>query len=223
MRVDATTGTRTLLSDFGDATQGPMGTPQDVTVVPGVPTTTTTTTLPSLCGATPSTGCQPALGQKSKLTLKNSPTDGKDRLAWSWVSSAAVPDADFADPVTGTTDYTLCLYDPGGRRLEATAPAGGTCGTKPCWRRTSSSFAYRDKLLDPDGLAKIGLKPAVVAGKAKIKVTGKGGGNLRMPGLPLTTPVRVQLLRRFTPTCWEATFSTSTRNDAEIFKASSDP
>jgi hypothetical protein len=61
-----------------------------------------------------------------------------------------------------------------------------------------------------------------VPGKAKIKAKGRGG-TLRMPGWPLSTPVRLQLLRRFTPTCWEATFSTSTRNDGEVLKARSDP
>jgi hypothetical protein len=200
-----------------------------VAVVPGTPTTTltsttsttTTTTLPSLCDPTPQTGCQPALGGKSKLTLKNSATDAKDRLAWSWVSSAAVSDAEFADPVTGTNDYALCVYDAGGRRLDATAPAGGTCGTKPCWKRTTSSFVYADKLLDPDGLLRIVLKPGA-AGNARIAVKGKRG-TLGMPVLPLTTPVRVQLLRGFTPTCWEATFTATTRNDSEVLKARSDP
>jgi len=59
------------------------------------------------------------------------------------------------------------------------------------------------------------------AGKGKIKVKGKGD-NLSLPTLPLATPVRVQLVHT-TPNCWEATFSASTRNDGEIFKASSDP
>jgi hypothetical protein len=44
-----------------------------------------------------------------------------------------------------------------------------------------------------------------------------------MAALPLPTPVRVQVLRRFTPTCWEATFGMPSRNDAEVFKAKSDP
>ncbi len=115
------------------------------------------------------------------------------------------------------------MYDQSGRLLEATAPAGGTCGTKPCWKRTkSSSFVYPDKLFDPDGLAKVVLEPGAAAGKGKIKVKGKGA-NLRMPGFPVTTPVRVQVLRRFTPTCWEATFGTAARNDTEVFKARSDP
>jgi CSLREA domain-containing protein len=185
-------------------------------------TSTTTTTLPALCSTAPQAGCQPALGEKAKLTLKNSSDDAKDRLSWSWTSSAAVPAADFENPVEGANDYTLCLYDQTRFLVGAAAPAGGTCGTRPCWKRTgSSTLVYRDKLLDPDGLEKIVLKPGASAGKAKIAVNGKGA-NLALPALGLTTPVRVQLLRSMS-TCWEATFSAASRNDAEAFKARSDP
>ena len=122
----------------------------------------------------------------------------------------------------GANDYTVCPYDQTGFLLGAAAPAGGTCGTRPCWKRTrSSSLVYRDKLLDPDGLEKVVLKPGASAGQAKITVKGKGA-KLALPALALTTPVRVQVLRSGA-TCWEATFSAASRNDAEVFKARSDP
>jgi hypothetical protein len=137
--------------------------------------TSTTTTVPSPCGTTPQCGCQPALETKANLTLKDSSNDAKDQLSWSWASSAAVPEADFEDPVTGRNDDTICISDGSGRRLEATAPAGGVCGTKPCWKKTrSSGFVYTDKLLDPDGLGKVVLEPGSAAGKSRIKVQGKG-------------------------------------------------
>jgi hypothetical protein len=79
-----------------------------------------------------------------------------------------------------------------------------------------------DALLDPDGLRKVVLKAGVAAGKARTSVTGKGA-NLSMSTLPLTLPVRVQLTRDLTPTCWDATFSTSSRNTAAVFTAKSDP
>lgn len=57
-------------------------------------------------------------------------------------------------------------------------------------------------------------------------VTGKGA-RLQVPPqplpLPLTLPVRVQLTRDLTTTCWDATFSTSSRNTATTFTARSDP
>jgi CSLREA domain-containing protein len=189
-------------------------------------TSTSTTTTTTICGPAPRTDCQPALGEKSKLTLKKLPGDAKDSLSWSWPSSAAVPAADFQDPVNGPTDYIVCVYDQAGRRLESKAPFGGTCGTKPCWKRTASGkIIYSDKLLDPDGILKLVLKPGPAAGKARIQLKGKGA-NLRMPGFPLTTPVRLQLLRHtfnITQSCWDANFSTSTHSDGERFSARSDP
>src|SRR5262249_23963412 len=150
------------------------------------------------------------------------PDTAKQRLSWKWVSSAAVPEADFEDPVTGGNGYTLCVYDQLGRRVDAAAPAGGICGRKPCWKQTSSGFDYNDPLLDPDGLRKVVLKAGAAAAKARITVTGKGA-SLRMSTLPLTLPVRVQLTRDLTTTCWVATFSTSSRNTTATFTARSDP
>ena len=50
------------------------------------------------------------------------------------------------------------------------------------------------------------------------------GGNLDMPALPLAARCACSSCGSAQdPTCWEATFSTSTRNDAEVFKARSDP
>jgi CSLREA domain-containing protein len=189
-------------------------------------TTTASTTTTTLCAPAPQAGCQPALAQKSKLTLKNLADDTKDRLSWSWTSSDAVLHASFDDPVAGPIDYVVCLYDQGGLKLDAKAPAGGTCGTKPCWKRTASfKLVYTDKLLHPDGLLKVVLKPGSAAGKAKITVKGKGA-NLGMPALPLATPVRMQILRhvgQFPIGCWDASFDTSSRNDVQQFSARSDP
>jgi CSLREA domain-containing protein len=178
--------------------------------------------LTTICSPAPQGRCQPALSEKSKLSLKNSPDDRKNRLTWLWTSSASVELFDFQDPVSGANDYALCLYDQSGRRLAAAAPAGGLCPTKPCWKQTSSGFSYTDKQLDPDSLKKVVLKEGPT-GKAKITVKG-AGANLDMPALPLAAPVLVQLVRLGAgPACWEATFSTSTRNDAEVFRARSDP
>ena len=45
---------------------------------------------------------------------------------------------------------------------------------------------------------------------------------LHIPALPLTTPVRVQLVRTGSPVCWEATYSAPTKNDSTEFKGKSD-
>jgi CSLREA domain-containing protein len=186
---------------------------------------TDTATTPPTCPRLPRGDCQPALGERSRLALKSVTADhSKDKLSWSWIGSAPVTAGDFGDPVGGATSYALCLYDGDGfpRLRVSMAPAGETCGKAPCWKATSSGFLYADPLLHPDGLKKIVLTAGAVAGKARITVKGKGA-NLGL-SLPLAAPVRVQLVHNGgAPTCWDATFSTSSGNHGEIFNARSDP
>ena len=169
----------------------------------------------TICGPAPRGGCQPALSAKSNLSLKNSPDDGKDRLTWRWTSSASVDVSDFQDPVSGTNDYALCVYDQGGRRLAATAPAGGMCGTKPCWKQTSSGFSYTDKQLDPDGLRRV----AAQGGHGR-QGEDHGEGDGRQ--LAHASARARHPCARAAPAAWrhtqllEATFNTSTRNDARL-------
>jgi hypothetical protein len=180
-----------------------------------------------VCGPTPVSGCQPSAAQTARLLLSNA----KNGLAWTWVSSGAVTVGDFSNygPPGDTTEYLLCLYDASGERLSAEA-AAGMCGTKPCWTSNAlhaspsgariSGFKYFNQSSTPDGLTKITLQ-ARSAGRAKIRVKG-GGSNLDLPALPLTTPVRVQLRRSGSSTCWDATYSAASTNTASEFKAKSD-
>ena len=73
----------------------PVGARCDIGAFEGSVTTTSTTstTTTTLCPAAPSSGCQPALGGKARLTLKGSLDTRKQRLSWKWASSAAVPEA----------------------------------------------------------------------------------------------------------------------------------
>jgi len=188
---------------------------------------TDTMTTPPTCTPLPRGDCQPALGERSKLTLNSVAADHtKDTLSWSWVGSAPVAVSDFADPAGGAASYAFCLYDGNGLpRLRALrAPAGGTCGKGPCWRSTSSGFTYTDPLLDPDGLKKLVLTAGALAGKARIRVKGKGANlGLPLPPSPLTVPVRVQLVHSGgVAICWDATFSMSIHRGG-FFTARSDP
>jgi len=123
-----------------------------------------------------------------------------------------------------STGYALCLYD-GNDNLMATAqaPAGGTCNAgspRPCWRENPKGYRYTDKDLTPNGLQQILLK-AGPAGSALVKVKGKGA-LLPDPTLPVSTlPVKVQLVNG-AGRCWQATFSTTLRNDGQQFKARGD-
>ncbi|MEB2284500.1 MAG: hypothetical protein B6D46_03135 [Polyangiaceae bacterium UTPRO1] len=176
-----------------------------------------------VCGPTPQAGCRgPAVaGKGGTLKLVDKSPDKKDQLNWKYVKGAATTLADFGDPLTAT-DYTLCVYDASARPqpiLFARAPAGGTCGKKPCWKAIKGGFKYNDKLYTPDGLQQLLLKSGP-ATKTKILVKGKGA-DLPMPALPLTTAVTVQL-KNAAGVCWEARYSAAQKNFAEQFRAKAD-
>jgi hypothetical protein len=127
--------------------------------------------------------------------------------------------AEFGDPLA-TDDYALCVYDGSATLLlRATAPAGGTCGSRACWKaKGTTGLGYKDPLRDPDGVDKITLK-AGAATKAKVQVSMKGSGvplpALGSLGLPLQAQVQGEQ-----GTCWEASFGPAgvIRNDASAFK-----
>jgi hypothetical protein len=181
-----------------------------------------TTDCRFLCGPTPQAGCRaPAQPLKGTVTLKDRSPDKKDALNWKYIKGAATTVADFGDPLT-STDYTFCVYDQSATAqpiLLAHVPAGGTCGTKPCWKAIKGGFKYNDKLFTPDGVQQVLLKSGV-ATKAKILVKGKGV-DLPMPTLPLTPTVTVQL-KSETGVCWEARYSNPQKNLAEQFRAKAD-
>jgi uncharacterized delta-60 repeat protein len=175
---------------------------------------------PGACTAAPRASCKtPAVAGKSVLKLRDRPLDRSDSLTWSWSKGGATTLADLGDPLT-TTAWALCLYDGAGVLVfEATAPAAGTCGTKPCWRATKSGFRRKDRTGAAEGLRAHVLK-AGDAGKAKATVRGKGE-QLGPPGLPLPLPLRAQL-QGSDAACFEATYSQAIRNEPGLFRAKSD-
>jgi hypothetical protein len=197
-----------------------VGCDEDCDIPGGGPNCTTDCHF--ICGPTPQAGCRaPAIAGKASVAVKDKSPDKKDQLNWKYVKGAATTLAEFGDPLTAT-DYTFCLYDSSAAPqplILAHAPAGGTCGTKPCWKAIKGGFKYQDKLFTPDGLQQVLLKSGV-ATKTKILVKGKGD-DLPMPTLPLTAPVRVQL-KSESGVCWEATYSTPIKNLAEQFRAKAD-
>jgi hypothetical protein len=180
---------------------------------------------PMGCDATPRTGCrQPTKEKKGRLVLKDKAPDDRDRLVWKWPRGEATDRADFGDPLT-TTDYALCVYDGAADpqpRLESRAPAGGDCPGRPCWvELTPERLEYKDRDVDPDGMQLIRLRTGI-EGKTLLLAKGEGG-NLEMPTLPLTAPVRAQL-QAANGECWEAVYSQFiTKNEPDIFKAKADP
>lgn len=180
-------------------------------------------TFVALCGLAPQAGCKrPVSAKAATVSVARGRKESSDSLTWKWTKGAVTTSAEFGDP-TADTDYTLCMYD-GTSRLVfwASAPAGGTCGTKPCWKATKAGFTYTNKSKLPRGVKTLALTEGDLPGKAKVTVSASGV-NLAPPPLPLdqTAVVTVQLVNS-AGTCWDAVYSTATRNDVKAFKAKSD-
>ncbi len=169
----------------------------------------------------PVAGCDGPQATKATLTLKkNARSATADALEWKWVSGGPFDAGALGTPAT-TTDLTLCVFDQTGKAVAATAPAGGQCAGKPCWRTSATTVKYSDKALTPDGLQKLQGKSGA-AGRGKLEVKGKGA-SLRMPSLGLTTPVTARLLRGDGPGCWEATFASHVQKNLPTeFRAKSE-
>jgi cysteine-rich repeat protein len=164
-------------------------------------------------------GCDLATPEKAGLKIKRDPLKPqKAKLAWKWTGNAAFATSQLGHPAA-EDDLTLCIYDQTGFRFDLTAPAGGTCAGKPCWKVETDKVKYTDKDLTPDGIAQLKAKSGV-AGKGKLGVTAKGL-NL-VTSLPLEPPVRALTVRANGPACFESTFSAPKTNDAEQFKAQGD-
>src|SRR5262249_19671931 len=106
------------------------------------------------------------------------PGRGKARRPSRPPSSASPP-----PPARATTAsaQTLCVYDATGRVLAATAPAGGTCGSLPCWKVSATSLGFKDKTA-AHGVSKLALKGGA-AGKGSVGFKGTGPA-LSAPTLP---------------------------------------
>jgi len=221
LAADVTQGVDAVCVPGSVPTLTPTPTPTGGAVTP---TPTPTVTPQPGCGGAPVSSCRsPIVSGKAQLRIRNSSTDGKDRLLWRWSKGSATSKADFGSPL-GTTGYRLCAYDGlDNLILTARAPAGGSCNSaapQACWRDQRSGYRYIDKDTTPDGLQQVILK-AGVAGKAQIKVVGKGA-LLGLPMLPVQDlPVTVQLVSD-DGQCWGATYGTTLRNDSEQLKAKGD-
>jgi hypothetical protein len=176
---------------------------------------------PPTCANGPVAGCRkPIRAQSSPLKVKNTSPDVSDRMTWKWTYGAATTNADFGAPLA-TTSYQLCVYDGAGRTIaRASAPAGGVCNGRPCWRETSSQLSYESRDRQPNGKprssVRLKLRPGA-AGKAKIQIQGRGV-HLDLAPLPATQPVTVQL-KSSDGTCWDAVYAVpAQKNDGLQFR-----
>ena len=119
--------------------------------------------------------------------------------------------------------FGICVYDASvsAQPLVAGAVlAGGTCGSKPCWKSIAGGYRYNNKAATADGITDLKLRLSA-SGELHMVVKGKGAA-LPLPTLGLTTPVHVQLVidDGTGKTCWQSSFTSTLKNDAAIFKAS---
>src|SRR5262249_61885766 len=114
---------------------------------------------------------------------------------------------------------------PGARPRKVRAPAGGPCGSRPCWsqigRLPPKGFKYKDNDGLPDDLDTITIRSGG-AGKAKLTLKGRGE-NIPLPplGPTLVLPLRAQL-QTGKGQCFEGKFSTPQGSTTLEFKEKSD-
>lgn len=169
---------------------------------------------------TPRSGCRlPFLAGRGKVDLQRR-AGRPQKLIWSWGGGSATSAADFGDP-TATTDYALCVFDYAAgtpQRVFAQTLAGSsTCGSRACWKASSSGFSYRDTQGSAGPLTSASLRSGS-DGKARITLKGKGD-LLALPPLPLAQQPRVVLQLSNGAMCWESSFSTSVSSDSTRFRA----
>lgn len=169
----------------------------------------------SVCPTAPDPTCAGAVSGKAKLSLKSGT---KPKLGFQWKGVGAVTKAQWGAPLTMTA-YTVCLYQAGGLSVQATAPAGGLCPSKACWKESNAGWKYTNPSRFPQGLVAVALK-AGAAGKVTLGVKGDGA-LLAFPTLPLAAPAAVQV-RSADGACFGASFSAPKKNDGRSFVAKSD-
>jgi len=176
------------------------------------------------CFVGPRAGCKhPVAAKKASIDFQDRTPDDTDQVKWKWGDGQATTFADLGAPLTAD-DYALCVYDASSNLVVSfPAPAGGTCGTKPCWKQTGPSTApngykYKDATRSQNGLDTLILKSGT---DTKAKVTFKAKGpNIPMPSLGFALPLTVQLQREG-GSCWESAFPSSgvTLSTATNFRA----
>jgi hypothetical protein len=115
------------------------------------------------CIVAPHPTCHARISGRTPLRIVNRVTsDDRDLVSWR-TGGEFTGTLGFSAPTEAEpgNDYTLCLYDESGGPptllFDAVAPAGGTCGTGPCWKPTPNcsgatcGYTYNDKDSTPDG------------------------------------------------------------------------
>ena len=192
------------------------------------------------CIVAPHPTCHARISGRTPLRIVNRVTsDDRDLVSWR-TGGEFTGTLGFSAPTEAEpgNDYTLCLYDESGGPptllFDAVAPAGGTCGTGPCWKPTPNcsgatcGYTYNDKDSTPDGVRKLSALRSFAGATTRtlFKLRARGA-NLSsrpngLPPLPLPLPLRLQI-QISGGRCWEVEYTVASKNTAEVFKADVGP
>ena len=204
-------------TDTPTSTSTPTQTPTETPTLTATPTPTSTPTstpTPSVaeCAPAPRLGC--VASAKGALKIQGNVDPTKQKLDWTWAGSSANL-ADFGDPIGGTTNYRLCVYDDGVLKTSSALAGASACPGTTCWTATKAGLTYKNRSGNSDGITAVSFKAG--SGNAKVKVDGKGAG-LALPfPMSAATAITMQLVKNpgSGPECWEATFA----NPAKVYDA----
>ena len=149
------------------------------------------------CPDTPATGCIAA--PKSRLLMSDSPRDTRDKLVWRW-NNAVLDPADVGDPVAGSDQLDICVYDGNGYLVGGRLPSGS-----PNWSVQPTGLFYQDPAALAPGMRQVKIRPTTLP-RGLVLARGRGA-YLRTPELPVTLPVTAQLKNDATGKCWESVFT----------------
>lgn len=165
-------------------------------------------------GAPSTPVCQPATSGRSSVSIRDSTTPARDLLKWTW-RGEPVSLGDLGDP-TGGTGYTLCVVDQSGG---APTLRLGSPMMRTDWSAGTTGYTFASAADNDFPFRRVKLQ---IGGSGTGKFTMNGQGEYLHPGLPLTAPVTVRLVRDDSDTCWEATYAIPRQNDGARFVAKSD-
>ncbi|MBI3785326.1 MAG: trypsin-like serine protease [Deltaproteobacteria bacterium] len=200
----------------------------------GTPTTDGTScddrnacTNPDVCragacvgGASPAANCISSFNPVAGSIRLREPPTREQQLSWRWLQGSATDKSAFGDP-TSVTPYSFCVYDQiagvDSLVLQKQIVAGGFCGARSCWRKTSRGFHYGNRSALPSGISGVDLRSGI-SGKAQIIVRGHGPG-LALPSLPLHQDAAVTVQLNNGISCWQGRYSSSLSNTGVEFRA----
>jgi len=171
-----------------------------------------------VCDAAPLTvadGCKQA--QKLAISVHDDPDPAaasKDNMSWSWSSGEPMEGPELGNPVVGTTEYALCIYD-GVAGVPTLVKNLQIPSSSTLWSvKSGDGFQYLDRDMANDGVLQLRLKAdPSLAGRSKVKLKARGA-NFDPPGPPLNFPLQyfeqnpsliVNLVNSL-GTCWTSTF-----------------